>query len=177
MTYISPYDDLQVVAGQGTIGIEISQQLDEIDAIFAVVGGGGLISGIAGYIKEHSPHTDIIGCLPENSPVFAESIKAGKIIEIQTQPTLSDATAGGMVQDAITFELCQRYVDNYVLVSEEEIKEAIIGIIKMHRMLIEGASAVALAAFIKNAEQYRGKKIVIILSGANISLETLKSIL
>lgn len=177
MTYISPYDDLQVVAGQGTIGIEISQQLDEIDAIFAVVGGGGLISGIAGYIKEHSPYTDIIGCLPENSPVLAESIKAGKIIEIQTQPTLSDATAGGMVQDAITFELCQRYVDDYVLVSEEEIKQAIIGIIKMHRMLIEGASAVALAAFIKNAEQYRGKKIVIILSGANISLETLKSIL
>jgi len=175
--YVSPYNDPDVIAGQGTIGLELSKQLKKIDAVFVAIGGGGLISGIAGYLKTVSPNIQMIGCLPENSPVMAESVKAGKIIEIETLPTLSDATAGGIEPDAITFEICQRYVDDYFLVLEEEIKKAIATLIKTQHLLVEGAAGVALAAFLKNAKHFAGKNLVIVLSGANISLDILKKIL
>jgi threonine dehydratase len=177
MIYISPYNDIQVIGGQGTIGIELMKQLNDIDAIFVPIGGGGLIAGIAGYIKSVSPKTKIIGCLPENSPVMAESIKAGKIIEMETLPTLSDATAGGIEPGAITFDICKQLVDDYILVSEAEIKNVIIALIKTQHLLTEGAAGVALAAFLKSSEQFHGKNIVVILSGANISLDVLKTIL
>jgi len=177
MIYVSPYNDLQVISGQGTIGLELTNQLEPIDVILVPIGGGGLISGIAGYLKSVSSKTKIIGCLPENSPVMAESIKSGRIIDMETLPTLSDATAGGIEPGSITFEICQKFVDHYILVSEEEIKNAIISLIKTQHLLIEGASGVALAALMKNAQQFQGKNVVVILSGANISLETLKMIL
>lgn len=177
MIYISPYNDFQVIAGQGTIGLELINQLDTIDVVFVTIGGGGLISGIAGYLKSINPNIKIIGCLPENSPVMSESIKAGAIIEMQTEPTLSDATAGGIEPEAITFDLCRQYVDEYILVSEDEIKNAIISMIKTQHLLIEGASGVALAALKKSSKKFQGKNAVAVLSGANISLEVLKSIL
>ncbi len=177
MIYISPYNDFQVIAGQGTIGLEVVNQLDTIDAVFVVIGGGGLISGIGGYLKSVNPNIKIIGCLPENSPVMFESIKAGAIIDMETEPTLSDATAGGIEPEAITFDLCRQYVDEYILVSEEEIKNAIISMIKTQHLLIEGASGVALAALVKSSKKFQSKNAVVVLSGANISLETLKSIL
>lgn len=177
MTYLAPYNDPYVIAGQGTIGIELMRQLDKIDAVFAPVAGGGLIGGIAGYLKVHSPHTLCIGCLPENSPVFYESIKAGRIIEMNTQPTLSDATAGGIEPDSITFELCQKVIDDYILVSEEEIKEAMLAVLGYQHMLIEGAAGVALASLLKEKERFKNKNVVIILSGANIGLEVLKKVL
>lgn len=175
MVYISPYNDHQIIAGQGTIALELSQQLKTIDALFVPVGGGGLIAGIAGFIKAVSPKTQIFGCLPEHSPVMAESIKAGKILEMETRPTLSEATAGGIEPNAITFDLCKQYVDDYFLVSEQEIKQAILTLIQTHHQLIEGASAVALAALLKNTSQFEGKNVVVILSGANISLDILKT--
>lgn len=177
MTYISPYNDLDVIAGQGTVGLEIMRQLDKVDAVLVSVGGGGLISGIASYIKAISPQTQIIGCLPENSPVMAESIKAGKIIDMNTLPTLSDATAGGMEPGSITFDLCQNWVDDYILVSEQEIKNAITTLIKTQRYLVEGAAGVALGALLNNTERFTDKNVVVILSGANISLETLNKVL
>ncbi|HLB43138.1 MAG TPA: threonine/serine dehydratase [Gammaproteobacteria bacterium] len=177
MIYVSPYNDLQVIGGQGTIGLELTNQLDQIDVVLVPIGGGGLISGIAGYLKSVSPKTKIIGCLPENSPVMAESIKLGRIIDMETLPTLSDATAGGIEPGAITFDICKKFVDDYILVSEEEIKNAIISLIKTQHLLVEGASGVALAALLKNAQQFEGKNVVVVLSGANISLETLKMIL
>ncbi|TAK73111.1 MAG: threonine/serine dehydratase [Gammaproteobacteria bacterium] len=176
MLYISPYNDPQVIGGQGTIGLELVRQLDKIDAVLVPVGGGGLIAGIAGYLKSVSSKIKIIGCLPENSPVMAASIKAGKIIEMETKPTLSDGTAGGIAKDAITFELCQQFVDDYILVSENEIKNGIITSLKHQHLLIEGAAGVALAALLKKAQEFQGKNVVIVLSGANISLETLKTV-
>lgn len=177
MIYVSPYNDPKVIGGQGTIALELTNQLTQIDAVFVAIGGGGLISGIAGYLKAVSPHTKIIGCLPENSPVMAECVKAGRIIEMETKPTLSDATAGGLEPGAITFEICQQYVDEFVLVSEDEIKQAIVSLIKTQHLLTEGAAGVALAAFLKHAQEYQNKNVVIILSGANISLEALKTVL
>ncbi|WP_019216738.1 threonine/serine dehydratase, partial [Legionella tunisiensis] len=176
MIYISPYNDPQVIAGQGTIATELVRQLDKIDVVLVPIGGGGLIAGIASYLKVVSPKTKIYGCLPKNSPVMAESIKAGQIIDLETIATLSDATAGGIEPDAITFEICEKLVDDYILVSEEEMKDAIITLIKTQHLLIEGAAAVALAALIKNAEQFHAKNVVVILSGGNISLETLKKV-
>ncbi len=177
ITYISPYNDIDVICGQGTIALELVKQLQQVDAVFVPIGGGGLIAGIAGCLKALSPATKIIGCMPENSPVMEASIKAGKIIEMDTLPTLSDATAGGIEADAITFELCQQYVDDYVLVTEDEIKSAIVKLIGTHRMLTEGAAGTALAAAFKLSEKFRGKNVVVVLSGGNISLETLRAIL
>jgi len=186
--YISPYNDPTVIAGQGTIGLELARQIDCIDAIFVALGGGGLISGIAGYLKA-APNGSLIGahqgkndlrvfaCSPENSPNMVASIRAGKIIDVESKPTLSDGTAGGIEPGAITFALCQKYVDDYVLVSEDEIKTALKMFINTHHMLIEGAAAVALAAVFKRQEDLRGKNVVVVLCGANIGLEDLKQVL
>jgi threonine dehydratase len=177
LVYISPYNDAQVVAGQGTIGAELARQLDRIDAVFVAVGGGGLIAGIAGYLKAARPGITVVGCQPERSPVMAESIRAGRIVEIESGPTLSDATAGGIEAGAITFDLCRTLVDEYVLVDEQEIAAAIRTLIEAEHMLVEGAAGVAVAAYHKRQANFRGKNVAIVLCGANISLQTLKAIL
>jgi threonine dehydratase len=177
MVYIPPYNDLQVLSGQGTIALEIARQAQTVDAVFVSVGGGGLISGIAGYLKSVNPSIQIIGCSPKNSPVMAESIKAGHIVDIASLPTLSDGTAGGIEPNAITFDICRRLVDNFVLVSEADIQAAMRWMIETHHQLIEGAAGVAIAAFLKAKEQLRHQNIAIVICGANISLQTLKSIL
>jgi threonine dehydratase len=178
LTFISPYNDWDVVAGQGTIGLELAQQLPELDAVFVAVGGGGLISGIAGYLKAHAnkPVT-VIGCQPENSAVMSASVAAGQILDMPSLPTLSDGTAGGIEPGAVTFELCRALVDQYVLVSEAEIGAAVRLAIETHHQLIEGAAGVAVAAFLKTAEQWHGKRVAIVLCGANISLEALRAVL
>ncbi len=175
--YVSPYNDNQVIAGQGTIGLEIKQQLPTVDAVFVSIGGGGLISGIAGYLKSVAPNTQLFGCQPENSPVMAASIKAGHLINLDTKPTFSDATAGNIEPNSITFAMCQQYVDDYFLVTEEEIKNALVTLLKTQHLLVEGAAGVALASLLKNASRFKNKNVVVVLSGANISIETLKKIL
>lgn len=177
MMYISPYNDPQVIGGQGTIAFELTRQLEKVDAIFVPTGGGGMISGIAGYLKSVKNDVKVIGCLPENSPVMAESVKANRIVEMKSLPTLSDGTAGGLEANAITFDLCRRLVDDYVLVSELEITNAMRLFMKTHHMLIEGAAGVAVASYLKHKQLCHGKNVVIVICGANISLETLKTVL
>jgi threonine dehydratase len=178
LTYISAYNDPDVIAGQGTIGSELARQSSNISAVFASVGGGGLISGIACYLKsQYSNSPSVIGCLPENSPEMALSVKAGEFIEFDPKPTISDGTAGGFERGAITYELCRDYVDDYVLLSEEEIAEAMRRFMETHHMLIEGAAGVAIAGFLKTADRFRNQNVVIVICGANISLSTLKTIL
>ena len=175
--YVSPYNDAEVVAGQGTIGVELARQLDGIDSLYVALGGGGLISGIAGYLKSIGRRIDIVACSPENSAVMHHSVRAGRILEIESKPTLSDGTAGGVEQGAITLELCRRYVDRYLLVSEDEIAEAMRLIIDRHHTLIEGAAGVAVAGYLKDTDRPAGKHVVIILCGANISRDRLKQVL
>lgn len=177
MTYISPYNDLQVAAGQGTIGVELSRRLDKIDAVFVSLGGGGLISGIAGYLKSVNPDVHIIGCSPENSQVMIQSVKAGKILDLTSLPTLSDGTAGGLEPGAITFDLCKALVDDYMTVTEDEIRESLRLFMQTHHMMIEGAAGVSVASYLKMKEQFKGMNVVIIICGANISLEVLKGVL
>ncbi len=178
--YVPPYDDFQIIGGQGTIALELLRQLPPLttlDAVFVPVGGGGLISGIAGFLKTASPRTRIIGCLPENSPVMAECIKAGKIIEMAIHPTLSDGTAGGVKPHAMTFALCQHYVDDFLLVSETEIAAAMRTLIETRHMLTEGSAAVPLAALLKYKERYQKQTVALILSGGNLSMATLKQVI
>ena len=177
LTFISPYNDLQVVAGQGAIGVELARQLEPIDAVFVAIGGGGLISGVAGFLKSIEPATRIVGCSPLNSAVMAESVRAGRILDLESKPTLSDGTAGGVEPDAITFDFCRTLVDDFVDVSEDEIAAAMRAFMETHHMMIEGAAGVALAGLLKTAERFQGKNVVVILCGANISLEALKSVL
>ena len=176
--FISPYNDVKIVGGQGTIAVEIVRQLQtNIDVLLASVGGGGLISGIAGYLKDKNPNIQIIGCLPANSAVMYESLKAGIIVEMESKPTLSDGTAGGIEKNSITFELCQRYVDQFILVSEEEIANAIKFMLQKHQMVVEGAAGVTIAAYLQEKEQFEGKNVVLVICGGNIAFEQLRNIL
>ena len=171
-TYISPYNDPYVVAGQGTIAAELVEQVGKIDAIYVAVGGGGLIGGIGAYLKSASPATEIVGCWPENSRVMYECLLAGKVIDFPEQPTVSESTAGGVEPGSITLELCQKVIDRSVLVSEAEILEAMRWT-RPRGWTIEGAAGVAIAAFFKELSRQRGKTVVIISCGGNASEEVL----
>ena len=175
--YVSPYNDVEVMAGQGSVGVELLRQLPEMDSVFISVGGGGLIAGIAVYLKAVNPKIEVIGCLPENAPVMFECIKAGKIIEVPEKPTLSDATAGGIEAGSITFEICQQCIDDYVLVTEDEIAESMRLVLKHHHQVIEGSAGVALAALLKNKEKFQGKKVVVLICGGNVSEAVLKKLI
>ena len=175
--YISPYNDPMVVAGQATIGIELLRQLDRVDAVFVPIGGGGLISGIAGTLKASVESTAIIGCQPANSPVMYESVKAGHIVDMESKPSISDGTVGGIEHDTITLEICRALVDEYVLLSEDEIIEAIRLMLTKHYMLIEGAAALSVAAFLKTKDRYAGKRVVLIISGAKIAQDQIRQVL
>jgi threonine dehydratase len=175
--FISPYNDLQVIAGQGTIGLELTRQLGRIDAVFVAVGGGGLVAGIAAYLKSASPHTRVIGCWPENARSLYECLRAGKIIEVPEGPTISESTAGGVEEGSVTFPLCQQLIDDYALVSEAEIREAMRLIFDEEHWIIEGSAGVAVAAYLKAREKYAGQNVAIILCGRNVSSTKLNGIL
>jgi len=175
--YVPPYNDPWIVSGQGTIGFELHRQLERIDAVFVSLGGGGLVSGIAGYLKAVRPDVRIFACSPENSQVMIRSVEAGRILDIPSLPTLSDGTAGGVEAGSITFDMCRTYVDEYLTVTEEEIRESLKMFMYTHHMLIEGAAAVAAASYLKISERLAGSSVVIVICGANMSLETLKEVL
>ncbi|MBN3079742.1 threonine/serine dehydratase [Pectobacterium polaris] len=170
-TWVSPYNDVDVIAGQGTIALEMLEQEEAFDAIFIAVGGGGLISGVGSVMKQLSQHTRIIACWPTASVAMYESLKAGKIVEPEEHDTLSDGTAGGLEPGTVTFPLCQQVVDDCVLVSEEEIKSAIKTVARYERWMIEGAAGVAMAAFMQQADKWRGKRVAVVLCGRNIALD------
>lgn len=174
--FISPYNDPEIVAGQGTVAVEMLRQQPTLDAVFVAVGGGGLIGGIGSYLKDlagflkpaRSSSVQVIGCLPQNSPVMLESVKAGHIVEMEGLPTLSDGTAGGMETDAITFDICRRVVDDWVAVSEAEIAEAMRLVYRESGEVIEGAAGVAVAALLKSGQRFAGQTVAVVICGGNI---------
>lgn len=173
--YISPYNDLGVIAGQGTIGIEILMEssAEDLDYVFVPVGGGGLISGIASVLKAFHPKVKIIGCQPEASDVMRRSIEEGSVVSLPWCDTLSEGTAGGIEMDSITLDKCSNLVDDWVTVTEDEIAAAMVGMHGHHGVQIEGASAVAVAALVKYAPVVKGKHSVVIICGGNVSSESL----
>jgi threonine dehydratase len=174
--YVSPYNDEMIIAGQGSIGVELSRQLDRVDNVLVALGGGGLISGTAAYLKSVNPNVNIIACSPQNSAVMMESVKVGKILDLPSLPTFSDGTAGGVEENAITFELCQNLVDDYVTVTEKEIKTVWRDFIASHHMMIEGAAAMVVACYQKMQTRLEGNT-VLVICGANVSLETLREVI
>jgi len=175
--WISPYNDPEVIHGQGTIGVELSEQFEAVGAVVVPVGGGGLIGGIAGYLKAVDPSIEVIGCQPLNSCVMYESVKAGKILDIESLPTISDATAGGIEKGAITLELCQRLVDDFVLLEEEEIIEAMRILHEEEGVIIEGAAALSTAAVLKERARFAGRRIALVVSGGRVDEATIAKIL
>ena len=174
--FISPYNDIDIAAGQGTVGYEVWGQLQNIDAVFVCIGGGGLISGVAGYLKHKNKNLKVFGCEPRNSCAMSASIKVGNVIEVEHKPTLSDGSAGGIEPGSITFDFCKKYVDEYIQVSEKEIKNAMIFMIEKHHNIIEGAAAVPIASFIKKKNLHRNKNIVVVLSGSGIGIDVIREV-
>jgi len=172
--YISPYNDPVIVAGQGTIGKEILEDAPgPVDAVAIAVGGGGLISGIATWIKHHSPSTRIIGASALNDRAMAASIEAGSIITPHFEPTFSDGTAGGIDDDTITFDICRELVDEWIDVTEPAIAQAVTNMIDDHHELVEGSAGVAIAAATAYAATAPGARIVAVSCGANVSSDAL----
>jgi len=176
MFYLSPYNDEEVIAGQGSCGVEIMAQLPNIDAAFIAIGGGGLVSGVGSVLKRHNREIKIVGCQPANSPVMTRSVEAGEIIEMPSEQTFSDGTAGGVEADAITFELCRELVDDYLLVDETAIARGMCDFIDAQHQLIEGAAGVAIAGFQQQSAKFSDQNVVILICGANISRTTLSRV-
>jgi threonine dehydratase len=167
--FISPYNDWEVLAGQGSIAVELCGQMPSLDAVFVAVGGGGLIGGVGAYLKYASPTTEVVGCWPENSPVLYEAMKAGRVVPVAEKPTLSESTSGGLEEGSVTLDVCRAVIDSCILVSEDEILGAMGLLYHSKQWFIEGAAGVALAAFLKNADRYAGKAVAIVICGGNLS--------
>jgi threonine dehydratase len=178
-TYISPYNDSDIIVGQGTIGLEILEEFPEVEKVLVPIGGGGLIAGIAIAIKCKNRSIEVIGVQSEASPVMYESLKAGKILkseEIKIQDSIADGLSGGIEEGSITFRITQKNVNKVILVKEESIKEAIRLLWEKDNQVVEGAGAVGTALLIENKEQFRNKKTVVVISGGNIDDELFNEI-
>jgi threonine dehydratase len=176
--WVSPYNDLDVIAGQGTIASEITSEIDNIDSVFGCIGGGGMMSGVGSWFKAVSPNTKVIGCLPTNSPEMYLSVEKDEVVMLDEYiDTLSDGSAGGLEEDSITFDICKKVIDQYELVSEEDIAAKIKYMVDKHHKIIEGAAAVALAAFMNSASEFQNQRVVIVICGANITTDKLKGLI
>jgi threonine dehydratase len=169
--YISPYNDEEIIAGQGTIGREILEDLPDVEAAFVPVGGGGLIVGIAGWLKRCGRAVRVYGVEPSNSAVVTASLAAGTIVEIVEDETIADAVAGGLEPDAITFPLCRELLDGMVLAEEALIRRGMRLFWEKHHRVVEGAGALGLAGLVKDSGRLAGKKTVVVASGGNIAPE------
>lgn len=174
LTMVHPFDDLYIIAGQGTIGLEILEDYPVVDTILVPLSGGGLCSGIAVALKSADPSIRIIGVSMELGPAMVESLIAGTIVDINETPTLADALAGGLNRDnKYTFKLIQKFVDETVLVSEEEIAAAMSFLLQKHHLVVEGGGAVGIAALLFNKVKMLGENTSVIISGGNVDVNKL----
>ena len=171
--YVSPYNDSLIIAGQGTIGLELTQQIPQIDNIFISMGGGGLISGVGSVIKTFSPKTNIIGVSAVNSAALAASMQAGKIVTTEHKETLADGCAGGVDENSLTLPIAMEVVDRVIYCSEKQIENALQILAWDEKILVEGAAAMALAAFLSEKESFFGKCNVILLCGGNFDRDVI----
>jgi threonine dehydratase len=174
--FIHPFDDEQVIAGQGTIGLEILEEVPGVEAIIVPIGGGGLVSGIATIVKKRKPNVKVIGVQSSQVPSAYYSLKRKRIVEVKAKPTLADGIAVQRVGE-ITFPLIQKGVDEIVTVEEDEIASAILMLMERKRIVAEGAGATPLAALLSKRLKTRLKKIVLVISGGNIDFHLLDRII
>lgn len=167
-TYISPYNDFGVIAGQGTVALEILEDLPKADIILVPVGGGGLISGVGAAVKAGNPAIELVGVQSEASPAMYESLHAGKITDVAIKDSIADGLSGNIEEGSITFELAKKHVDKMILVKESAIRNAIKLLWDREGETSEGAGAVGIAAILENKELFRGKTVAVIITGGNI---------
>lgn len=171
-TYIPAFEDYKVIAGQGTIGCEILEEMPDADTIIVPIGGGGLISGIALWVKTVNPRIRVVGAQSTAAYTMHECFKAKKIVDVPVPPTIADGLAGGISQ--MTLDLVLKYVDEIVLAEEKELKSAILWVLKNERQVVEGSGVVGPAAILQGRIQFkRGEKVVVVISGGNIDMELL----
>lgn len=175
-TFIHPFNDPLVIAGQGTIGMEIIEDLPDVEIVVVPIGGGGLISGIATAIKNCKPGVKVIGVQARNMPSMLEAVHQNKMITIKGSSTIADGIAV-KTPGEVTFDIVRRYVDDIVTVDEDEIASAILFLLEKMKIVSEGAGAVPMAAILNKFSQYRGKKIVAVVSGGNIDVNMLSRII
>tara|TARA_R110002072_G_scaffold100429_3_gene221137 strand:+ start:22518 stop:23492 length:975 start_codon:yes stop_codon:yes gene_type:complete len=174
-TYISPYNDASVIAGQGTVAHELLDDWPEVEVVYVALGGGGLISGMAAYAKHVAPHIEFVGCSPTASPAMAECVRQGAIVDVPCGATWSDSTAGGVEPGAITFALCRDLIDRFVDVEEPDIANAMRDSLVLQHQLVEGAVGVAIAACRADRE-LRGRRAAIIVCGGNLPYDLLQKL-
>lgn len=175
-TFVHPFDDPKVIAGQGTIGLEILDQMPDVEAVIVPIGGGGLISGVAFAIKTLRPEIKVYGVQSSGAPSMAASLQEGAIQHLNNVSTIADGIA--VKEPGVnTFELCNRYVDEVVTVSDEEIAAAILALLEQQKLVAEGAGAVSVAAAMFNKVPIKGKKTVCLVSGGNIDVNTLSRVI
>ena len=178
--YISPYNDLDVAAGQGTVAVEILEQRPTIEVVYVAVGGGGLIGGMAAYLAGARPGMTVVGCWPERAAAMYESVRAGRIVDVADQPTLSDGTAGNIEPGSVTFPLCCDLIDEHVLVSEGDIGRAMRDVAVGEHLIVEGAAGVAVAGWRKLTAahpEHAERESALVLCGGNVSTTTLADVL
>ena len=175
MTFIPPFDDPKIIEGQGTVAMEILEDLAEIDYLFVPVGGGGLAAGVGTYFKTYSPNTKIIGLEPEGAPSMTEALKAGRPVTLETIDRFVDGAAVKRVGD-LSFSICQDSLDSMELVSEGKICSTILKLYNEDAIVVEPAGALSVAALDDHAEQIKGKNIVCIISGSNNDIDRMPEI-
>lgn len=172
--YVHPFNDKEVLLGQGTTALEIINELKDVDAILVPIGGGGFASGVALATKVVSPNVKVIGVEPENAACMKAALDAGKIVTLQSADTVADGCAV-KTAGTLTFEFCQKYLDEIITVNEMEIMSALLSLIEKHKLIAEGAGVLSLAALGKL--KFKGKKVVAIVSGGNIDISTLSGLI
>ena len=175
MTFIPPFDDYRIIEGQGTVGVEILEDLSDIDYLFVPVGGGGLSSGVGSYFKTYSPKTKIIGLEPEGAPSMLEALKAGRPVELEHIDRFVDGAAVKRVGD-LTFAICKEVLDDMHLVPEGKVCSTILKLYNEDAIVVEPAGALSIAALDDYAEQIRGKNIVCVVSGSNNDIDRMPEI-
>ena len=175
-TFVHPFNDDNVIAGQGTVGLELLNQCSSLDAVVVPIGGGGLISGIAYVIKHLAPHIKVYGVQAAGAPSMANSIHNGKIERLSSVSTIADGIAVKEPGDN-TFALCSQYVDEIVTVTEDEISTAILALVEQHKMIAEGAGAVSVAAVMFDKLPLKDKNVACVVSGGNIDVTILSRVM
>jgi threonine dehydratase len=175
--YISPYNDELIIAGHGTIGLEIIEVLPKVDTVLVPLGGGGLISGVSIAIKCKRPNVQVIGVQSKSSPIMYESLKAGKIVYVKKEKTKSIAEGLSGNVGPITFEIAQKYVDSVVLVKEETLRHAVYLLWNYDRQVVEGSGAASVAPVMENNPLFKDKIVASVVTGGNIDSDLFQSIL
>ena len=176
LTFIHPFDDECIIAGQGTLGLEILEQLPDVDVILVPIGGGGLISGIAAAVKQLKPECRVIGVQAAGAPSMFHALRKQQVITLPKVDTIADGIKV-KTPGQLTFDLCRRYVDEVVTVSENEIASAILSVLEKQKLVVEGAGAVSVAAAMYGKVDLQGKTVCALLSGGNLDVTMLERII